>query len=82
MAKNRKLLITASLILFLLLGATLGGSLATFFFFLDTHVDSLMIFSYLCILAFIIILIGEAIFIYRYKDILFKKEKDKYEKQE
>ena len=80
---NRKALIAITSILFLLLGASLGASLATFFFFLNTHVDSLMIFSYLCVLVFIIILIAEAIIFYRYKNILFRnKGVENYEKQD
>ena len=69
------------LALFLLLGGLLGASLTTFFFFLNAHRDSLMIFSYLCILTFIIVLILETFLIYRYKDVLFKKG-DNYEKQD
>ena len=42
-----------------------------------------MIFSYLCVLVFVIILIAEAIIIYRYKNIIFKdKGVDSYEKQD
>jgi len=67
--------------LFLLLGILLGASLTTFFFFLNTHLDSLMIFSYLCILTFIIVLIVEMFLINKYKNILFKKG-DNYEKQD
>ena len=69
------------LALFLLLGGLLGASLTTFFFFLNTHLDSLMIFSYLCILTFIIVLIVELFLIYRYKDVLLQKG-DNYEKQD
>ena len=79
---NRKALIVITSILFLLLGASLGASLATFFFFLNTHADSLMIFSYLCLLIFIIVLIVEMIIIYRYRNTLFKKGVDNYEKQD
>ena len=70
------------LFIFLLLGATLGASLTTFFFFLNSHIDALIIFSYLCILTFVILLIVEMIIIYRYRYILFNKGVDNYEKQD
>ncbi|MBE6136076.1 MAG: hypothetical protein E7181_02260 [Erysipelotrichaceae bacterium] len=79
--KNRRIYMWIVLSLFLLLGILLGASLTTFFFFLNTHLDSLMIFSYLCILTFIIVLIVEMFLINKYKNILFKKG-DNYEKQD
>ncbi|MBO4285998.1 MAG: hypothetical protein J5880_01540 [Bacilli bacterium] len=79
---KRKNVRIIALLLFLFLGLTLGGSLTTFFFFLNTHIDSLIIFSYLCILIFIIFLILEMVVLYRYRNILFKKGVDNYEKQD
>ena len=80
--ESNKLRITLILFLFLLLGASLGASLTTFFFFLNTHIDSLMIFSYACVITFIIILVIEAILLYRNRHTLFKKGVDNYEKQD
>lgn len=75
MAKNkrRKLMFILNA-MFLLLGLTLGGSLTTFFLFLNSHIDALIIFSYLCLLTFIIILIFETIILFKYRPLLFNKE--------
>ena len=80
--KNRKLYVLLISLLFLLLGASLGASLTTFFFFLDTHIDSLMIFSYTCVLVFIVLLIAMIFIVYRNKNTFTSNGVDNYEKQD
>ena len=81
--KKRKTVLISVLLILLLLGIFLGGSITTFILFLNKHEDLLAILSYLFLIVFILFLMLELFLFMHYRHLIFlnKEGQTSYEEE-
>ena len=79
---NSNLIIVLALGLLLILGLFLGASITTFVLFLQSHNEILAIFSYLCLIVFVLVLIVDMFIFFNYRSVIFIKNKRKLDENE
>ena len=72
--KKRRTVLISVLVILLLLGLFLGGSITTFILFLSKHEDLLAILSYLFLVMFILFLMLAMFVFTHYRDYIFLKK--------
>ena len=80
--RNSNLIVITALGLLLFLGLFLGASITTFILFLQSHNEILSIFSYLCLIVFILILIVDMFIFFNYRTVIFINNKRKPDENE